>query len=400
MTTNTPDAAGAAPASTAVAVMTPPAAPAPAREIRVVVDPLPILDTARFEHMQRVAQVMAETSMIPDTLRVGKDDKGKEIELPRHRVIANCFMVVNQAVRWGMDPFAVAQCCSVVHGRLMYEGKLVAAVIDARLGIKLAYEFNNKSGRALGVTVSGTLPGETTPRTIEGTVEDWHRGDKSPWAREGHWRRQLRYMGAREWARAHAPAIMLGVLADDEMIEETPRRLEPVREKPVTIEHAPDIPDDDPPPPAAKAAAKSEPTPTVIPSEFLDKLADDRALCDSADDLADLAAANADTIATLPEADAKRAREILSEDWDGAIAEEEPATEAELDAAAIEHDRETLCKAIEAEFAGAKTAGRIAAIKGKRNPDMHELDAPRVARCRKAFNDAEARVKRSAEPAA
>ena len=38
-----------------------------------------------------------------------------------------------------MDPFAVAQCCSVVHGKLVYEGKLVAAVLDAKLGVRLTY---------------------------------------------------------------------------------------------------------------------------------------------------------------------------------------------------------------------------------------------------------------------
>jgi hypothetical protein len=51
------------------------------------------------------------------------------------QIMANCFLVVNQAVRWNMDPFAVAQCVSVVHGKLCYEGKLIAAIIEAKLGI-------------------------------------------------------------------------------------------------------------------------------------------------------------------------------------------------------------------------------------------------------------------------
>lgn len=202
--------------STAVAVVQPQAMQRP---VYIVEDAVPILDTARFEHMQRVANIMVETSMIPDSLRMAKIG-GKDEELPRQKVFANCFMVVNQAVRWGMDPFAVAQCCSVVHGRLMYEGKLVAAVIDAKLGVRLDYTFTNEdkpfADRALGVIVSGTIPGETKVRTIEGTVAMWHKGDKSPWNQVTAWKRQLRYMGAREWARAHAPAIMLGVITDDE----------------------------------------------------------------------------------------------------------------------------------------------------------------------------------------
>ena len=194
--------------------------PTPAREIRVVVDPVPMLDTARFEHMQRIATLMARTSMIPDSLAKSGTDL-----LPPDQIMANCFMVVNQAVRWNMDPFAVAQCASVIHGKLMWEGKLVAAVIDAKLGIRLKYTFvndepnRNPEDQRLGVVVSGQFNDEDEPRTIEGTVQRWHKGAKSPWANPADWKRQLRYMGAREWARAHAPAIMLGVIAEDEAEE-------------------------------------------------------------------------------------------------------------------------------------------------------------------------------------
>lgn len=242
---------GSPPPSTAVVPLRPEPA-APAREVRVVVDAVPMLDTARFEHMQRIATIMANTSMIPDSLRLGTviDDKGvakKDMPLPMATVVANCFMVVNQAVRWRMDPFAVAQCASVVYGRLMWEGKLVAAVLDANLGVRLGYEFTNADkstpeNRMLGVIVSGTIPGEKTVRTIRGTVRDWHKGDKSPWANPGAWERQLRYMGAREWARAHAPAIMLGVVVEDEMDEAI--ALRPAHKpRPVLPAAIPDLPD-------------------------------------------------------------------------------------------------------------------------------------------------------------
>src|SRR5215203_4514831 len=101
------------------------------REAIQVFDPIPMLDTARFEHMQRIASIMALSPLVPDALRcqiIGTGPNRKAIPLSEKEATANCFLVVNQAVRWGMDPFAVAQCCSVVHGRLMYEGKLIAAV--------------------------------------------------------------------------------------------------------------------------------------------------------------------------------------------------------------------------------------------------------------------------------
>jgi hypothetical protein len=192
--------------------------PVQALDTRYTQDVIPILDTSKFEHMQRIATAMVACSTIPESIRGIR--KGETLlEFPQQTVVANCFRIVNQAVRWGMDPFAVMDCASIVHGKLMWEGKLVAAVIDAKLGVKLNYDFDDKPGQDLGVRVHATLPGELKPREITGRVKDWHKGAKSPWGNEGAWRRQLRYMGAREWARAHVPAVMLGVYADDELGE-------------------------------------------------------------------------------------------------------------------------------------------------------------------------------------
>lgn len=185
------------------------------REIQNVIDPVPILDTARFEHMQRIANIMARSSMIPETLRT-TGTKNNKTDLPFEQVLSNCFLVVNQAARWGMDPFAVISCCSVVHGRLAYEGKLVAAVLEAKLGVALRYVWDDQPGENLGIAVSGQLP-DGRVETITGTVKDWKtNGDGSPW-KPSTYRKMLAYRGAREWARLHAPAVMLGVYSGDEL---------------------------------------------------------------------------------------------------------------------------------------------------------------------------------------
>lgn len=185
------------------------------REIQNVIDPVPILDTARFEHMQRIANIMARSSMIPETLRTS-GNKNNKVDLPFEQVLSNCFLVVNQATRWGMDPFAVISCCSVVHGRLAYEGKLVAAVLEAKLGVALRYVWDDQPGENLGIAVSGQLP-DGRVETITGTVKDWKTsGDGSPW-KPSTFRKMLAYRGAREWARLHAPAVMLGVYSGDEL---------------------------------------------------------------------------------------------------------------------------------------------------------------------------------------
>jgi hypothetical protein len=188
-------------------------------EIRVVSDPIAVLDTGRFEHMQRIANVMAHSNLVPDSLCMvkGSDDGKTLVALPFETVVANCFLVVNQAVRWNMDPFAVAQCVSVVHGKLCYEGKLIAAVLEAKLGIRLKYKWDNKTGDSSGIEVSGTFPDGST-ESITGTVGDWKTtGTGSPWGQSKNYKRMLAYRGAREWCRLFAPGLMLGVLSDDEI---------------------------------------------------------------------------------------------------------------------------------------------------------------------------------------
>lgn len=219
----------------------------PARQ--VVEDVIPILDTARFEHMQRIATVMANASLIPESLRTFKDDNNNIVPLAFEHVMANCFLVVNQATKWNMDPFAVAQCVSVVKGKLCYEGKLVAAVLDAKLGIELTFTYNDKAGDALGVVVSGTINGVT--KTVEGTVGGWKTsGNNSPWGSVANHKRQLAYRGSREWARLHKPALMLGAYTDDELadLQDASR-----------ANRARDVSPPPPPPPADLMTIEAEP---------------------------------------------------------------------------------------------------------------------------------------------
>lgn len=187
------------------------------RELRVTHDVIPLLDTTKFEHMQRVATVMGAMSLIPDGLKGSPE-----------QTMANCFLVVNFAVSNEMDPFQVAQMVSVVHGKLCFEGKLIHALIEKKLGVRLKYEMTGEPGtEKRGVIVSGQFSDEVAPRAIEGTVADWKvtqrkrdgSGETSAWTPKSY-DRMLRYRGAREWCRAYAPGVILGVYSRDEMMED------------------------------------------------------------------------------------------------------------------------------------------------------------------------------------
>lgn len=183
---------------------------APKREIRVVEDNSPlsfIMDTAKFEHCYRIAEAMSRASLIPRHLKGSTPQE----------TAANCFLVVNQALRWHMDPFAVAPETYEVGGKLGYQGKLVAAVINTRAGLrdKLSYEFSGERGTdGFSVTVSGRFEGEDSPKTVTVSVGQ-ARTSNQMWTKDPE--QKLVYTGSIRWARRHAPEIIMGVTTDDDL---------------------------------------------------------------------------------------------------------------------------------------------------------------------------------------
>lgn len=167
---------------------------------------VPSLVPANLGEAMRLAELMSKASLVPQHLQ------GKP---------ADCFLVVEQSQRWGMSPFAVAQCTSSIRGKLMFEGKLVAAVINAQGGLskRLAYTYEG-DGNERRVTVSGTLKGETEPRTVEVSLKD-ARTENGSWKSQPD--QQLAYHGARVWARRHMPELMLGVYSPEEFDEPRPQ---------------------------------------------------------------------------------------------------------------------------------------------------------------------------------
>ena len=177
-----------------------------------------LFDSGAFTQMAAVASKMAESSLVPQTLR-GKTEQ---------ETAANCFRVVEQAQRWKLSPFAVMDSASVVHGKLMWEGKLIAAAINSTLKARLRYEYSG-SGDGRTVIVSGDLDGVKVD--ISGSVKDWKTtGNGSPW-KPSQYDQMLAYRGAREWARRHSPEIILGVYAPDEFDAKPTRNVTPAKQE-------------------------------------------------------------------------------------------------------------------------------------------------------------------------
>lgn len=265
----------------------------PRSEKLVVQDDSPIahlLDTGRFEHMQRIAMAMARASLIPDHLH----GKGANPAAVYEQTAANCLLIVNQAIRWGVDPFAVAAETYVVHGKLGFQGKLVAAVINARAGLigRLNYTFAGQ-GDDRTVTVSGQLEGEPEIRTVTLTVGQ-AKTDNDMWRKDPD--QKLVYSGATRWARRHCPEVMLGVVTAEDLErmtitvpsqpaslgELTEKIQEPLRqdaptspqtaspEPPSNGSEPPETPYNPPTPEEQKAAEGSQVDPAVDAAEGVD----------------------------------------------------------------------------------------------------------------------------------
>jgi hypothetical protein len=174
--------------------------------------PPSIVPTTMTEAMQ-LANLMASAKLVPAALQKSP---------------ADCLLVITQAIRWNMDAFAVAQECSVIQGKLMHSGKLVAAVINARgnLAQRLAFDYQGEGDERV-ITVSGRLFGESEARTVTVKLKD-ARTQNRVWQTQPD--QQLMYHGSRVWARRHAPELMLGVYSPEEFDEPAP--LSPAAKRP------------------------------------------------------------------------------------------------------------------------------------------------------------------------
>jgi hypothetical protein len=173
-----------------------PAAPAPNETILMR---KPALTPSSMTEAMQLAEMMARSKLVPKDLQKSASD---------------CLMVIMQAVRWDMDPFAVAQECSVIQGKLMHSGKLVAAVVNARgnLSQRLSYQYTGH-GDDRTISVRGTMAGESTPREVSVILRN-AKTSNSMWIKQPD--QQLMYHGARVWARRHTPELMLGVYSPEE----------------------------------------------------------------------------------------------------------------------------------------------------------------------------------------
>jgi hypothetical protein len=194
-----------------------------------------IFNDHAFARLERVAALMASgKATVPAHLRGSTGD---------------CFAILLQAARWGMDPYACAQKTHLINGVLGYEAQLVAAVVnqsslitgrfafewfgpwekvigkfEVRKGDKGEYrvpgwKLTDEDG--IGINVSATLRGETEPRVLTLLLAQARTRNSTLWAEDP--KQQLAYLAQKRWARLYAPDVIMGVYTADEL-ETSPER--------------------------------------------------------------------------------------------------------------------------------------------------------------------------------
>ena len=132
-----------------------------------------------------------------------------------------CMAVAMQALRWEMDPFAVAAKSYNVNDMIAYEAQLIAAVVHTRAPIarRPEYEFTGE-GENLRCTVACEMQ-DGSRKVYESPRVGEIRTKNSPlWKADPQ--QQLGYYSIRSWARRYTPEVLLGVYAPDELDERGP----------------------------------------------------------------------------------------------------------------------------------------------------------------------------------
>jgi hypothetical protein len=135
--------------------------------------------------------------------------------------VGACLALTLQALRWGMDPFAVVNKAYITTGKageqLAFEAQLVHAVVNERAPLQRrlrpAYSGEGVNRRC---KIVGWLKGETEPLDYESpTIREIKVKNSPLWEADPD--QQLFYYSTRAWARRHVPEILLGVQTADEI---------------------------------------------------------------------------------------------------------------------------------------------------------------------------------------
>lgn len=167
-----------------------------------------LLDTAKFEHLYRVATLFSKSKMVPSHYQ----------DRP-----ADCMVACQMAVRLGVDPFMFMQNTYIVSGKPGMEAKLAIALVNSRGPFTgpIQWKFSGEGkGRACTAYATHKVTGELCEATVT-----WATVEAEGWASKAgsKWKTMpdmmFRYRSATFLARLYCPECLMGMMDRDEIID-------------------------------------------------------------------------------------------------------------------------------------------------------------------------------------
>lgn len=172
-----------------------------------------LLDTAKFNHLWRVAELFARSKLVPKHFQENPED---------------CFIATQMAVRLGVDPFMFMQNTYVTGGKPGMEGKLAIALINSRgpfigpIQFQLSGDGDQRKCRAYATHRETNEVCEMEVSIAMAKAEGWY-------GRNPKWQNlpdlMLRYRAGAWLGRLFAPECLMGMQTSEELqdVEEEDR---------------------------------------------------------------------------------------------------------------------------------------------------------------------------------
>jgi hypothetical protein len=143
-----------------------------------------------------------------------------------------CLALIQISMRWGMDPYIVANKAYYANDTLSFESQLVNAVINTsgeivgRLKVEFTGDATGGVGReTLNCRVSGRLKADPDQLFVHEQPLQSIKIRNSPlWISNP--KQQLQYYTTRAWARLYMPEVLLGIYTPDEITDGAAARIE------------------------------------------------------------------------------------------------------------------------------------------------------------------------------
>jgi hypothetical protein len=192
-----------------------------------------------FEDAQRIAKALASSTLIPP-------------QFQGQQGFANCLVALEIANRMRMSPFQVMQNLHIIHGRPSWSSQFIIAMINGCGKFSpLRYEMSGKGDDLACYCVATEL---STNKDLKGPTVTLAMAKKEGWATKtgSKWQTMpelmIRYRAAAFWGRLFVPELLVGIQAEEEVIdiqpvtvsaEKAPSKLETLNKKIATPPPAP-----------------------------------------------------------------------------------------------------------------------------------------------------------------